>query len=175
MSNRAGHLVALDGQGRAQRLIVARNHAEDDDNDKVDVKSRRDSFCGKLSVCNNLYQYGIPFTDTTYHTCKIASTTFRNDIQKFAAVCRVIGGLKHARIGAIGARPAAFQTMRSSEKLLQLSGITVVPVDMSEIIGEAQRIDNNAGILKSKVTEITIFQISLKHLQLYGLRYTQVH
>jgi L-fucose isomerase-like protein len=37
----------------------------DDDNDKVDVKSRRDAFCGKLSVCNNLYQYGIKFTDTT--------------------------------------------------------------------------------------------------------------
>ena len=44
--------------------------AVDDDNDRVDVKSRRDAFCGKLSVCNNLYQYGIPFTDTTYHTCK---------------------------------------------------------------------------------------------------------
>ena len=35
----------------------------DDEND-----SRRDAFCGKISVCNNLYQYGIPFTDTTLHT-----------------------------------------------------------------------------------------------------------
>ena len=38
--------------------------AVDDDNDKVDVKSRRDAFCGKLSVCNNFYQYGVKFTDT---------------------------------------------------------------------------------------------------------------
>lgn len=129
-------------------------HAEDDDNDKVDVKSRRDAFCGKLSVCNNLYQYGIPFTDSTYHTCKVNSDTFREDIHRFAAVCRVIGGLKHARIGAIGARPAAFQTMRASEKLLQASGITVVPVDLSEIIGAAERIDAQASALRTKIAEI---------------------
>ncbi len=128
--------------------------AVDDDNDKVDVKSRRDAFCGKLSVCNNLYQYGIPFTDTTYHTCKINSDVFRNDLNKFAAICRVVGRLKHARIGAIGARPGAFQTMRASEKLLQASGITVVPVDLSEIFGEAQKIDNQAKDLQSKVAEI---------------------
>lgn len=128
--------------------------AVDDDNDKVDVKSRRDAFCGKLSVCNNLYQYGIPFTDTTYHTCKINSDVFRKDIEDFAAICRVIGGLKYARIGAIGARPGAFQTMRASEKILQASGITVVPVDLSEILGEARRIDDEAKELKSKVLEI---------------------
>lgn len=128
--------------------------AEDDDNDKVDVKSRRDAFCGKLSVCNNLYQYGIPFTDTTYHTCKVKSGIFKKDIERFASVCRVVGGLKHARIGAIGARPAAFQTMRASEKLLQLSGITVVPVDMSEIMGIAAKIDNKAEDLKTKISEI---------------------
>ena len=131
--------------------------AVDDDNDKVDVKSRRDAFCGKLSVCNNLYQYGIPFTDTTYHTCKINSDVFRKDINRFAAVCRVTGGLKHARIGAVGARPAAFQTMRASEKLLQMSNITVVPVDMSEILSDAHRIDSEAGSLKSKISEIKAY------------------
>ncbi|HEY4788228.1 MAG TPA: L-fucose/L-arabinose isomerase family protein [Bacteroidales bacterium] len=128
--------------------------AEDDENNKVDVKSRRDAFCGKLSVCNNLYQYGIPFTDTTFHTCKVTSETFKNDIHRFAAICRVVGGLKHARIGAIGARPAAFQTMRASEKLLQASGITVVPIDMSEILGEALRIDDQASDLKKKMVDI---------------------
>lgn len=129
-------------------------HAEDDDNDKVDVKSRRDAFCGKLSVCNNFYQYGIPFTDTTFHTCKIESETFTADIHYFASVCRVVGGLKHARIGAVGARPAAFQTMRSSEKLFQASGITIVPVDLSEILGEAQRMDKEALEVKAKVAAI---------------------
>ena len=56
----------------------------DDDNDKVDVNSRRDAFCGKLSVCNNLYQYGIKFTDTIYHTYSVGSDEFTKDIYKFA-------------------------------------------------------------------------------------------
>jgi len=128
--------------------------ASDDDIDKVDVAHRRDSFCGKLSVCNNLYQYGIPFTDTTYHTCAIESDIFGNDIEFFVKVCRVVNGLKNARIGAIGARPGAFQTMRFSEKLLQSSGITVITVDLSEIIFKAQKIDNNAPEVKQKLEEI---------------------
>ena len=61
--------------------------ASDDDMDKVDVENRRDSFCGKLSVCNNLYQYDIPFTDTTYHTCAIESDVFSVDIDFFSGVC----------------------------------------------------------------------------------------
>lgn len=87
----------------------------DDENDKVDLDSRRDAFCGKISVCNNLYQYGIPFTDTTLHTYSIYSELLAKDINKFAGICRVVNGLRHARVGAIGARPAGFQTVRASE------------------------------------------------------------
>src|SRR5690349_9221988 len=39
-----------------------------DDLDKLYVERRRDSFCGKISVCNNLYQYGIQYTLTRLHT-----------------------------------------------------------------------------------------------------------
>ena len=67
----------------------------DDENDKVDLDSRRDAFCGKISVCNNLYQYGIPFTDTTLHTYSIYSDLLAADINKFAAICRVVNGLRH--------------------------------------------------------------------------------
>lgn len=126
----------------------------DDDNDKVSINERRDAFCGKLSVCNNLYQYGIPFTDTTFHSCKIKSLTFENDLKRFASICKVVNGLFHARIGAIGARPAAFQTMRASEKLLQASGITVVPVDLSVILGGAEKIGDDAAEVKAKIEEI---------------------
>ncbi len=115
--------------------------ASDDELDKLDTLHRRDSFCGKLSVCNNLYQYGIPFTDTGTHTVALDSPAFAHDLEFFAGVCRVVGGLRNARIGAIGARPAAFQTMRASEKLLQTAGITVVPVDLSEIIATAGKAD----------------------------------
>lgn len=129
----------------------------DDENDKVDVYSRRDAFCGKISVCNNLYQYGIKFTDTSSHTYPLGSELFDNDVVKFAAVCRVVNGLRNARIGAIGARPAAFQTVRASEKILQASGITVIPVDLSEIIGAAKKIDDHAAELKTKLAEIKAY------------------
>ena len=126
----------------------------DDENDKVDLDSRRDAFCGKISVCNNLYQYGIPFTDTTLHTYSIYSDLLAADINKFAAICRVVNGLRHARIGAIGTRPAGFQTVRASEKLLQASGITVVPVDLSEILSAARKIEDADETLQAKLKEI---------------------
>jgi L-fucose isomerase-like protein len=122
--------------------------------DAVDVHGRRDAFCGKLSVCNNLYQYGIPFTDTSEHTCHIDSDLFGGDIDRFAKICRVVNGLRNTRIGAIGARPAAFQTVRFSEKLLQASGISVVTVDLSEIIGKAQRLDTKARKVRQKLSQI---------------------
>ncbi len=126
----------------------------DDENDKVDLDSRRDAFCGKISVCNNLYQYGIPFTDTTLHTYSIYSDLLAKDINRFASVCRVVNGLRHARIGAIGTRPAGFQTVRASEKILQATGITVVPVDLSEILGVARKIEDADAELIQKVEEM---------------------
>jgi len=129
----------------------------DDENDRVDLDSRRDAFCGKISVCNNLYQYGIPFTDTTLHTYSIYSELLAKDINKFAGICRVVNGLRHARIGAIGARPAGFQTVRASEKLLQKSGITVVPVDLSEILGAARKIEDTDAELLKKLEEIKCY------------------
>ena len=131
----------------------------DDENDKVDLDSRRDAFCGKISVCNNLYQYGIPFTDTTLHTYSIYSELLAKDIYKFAGICRVVNGLRHARIGAIGARPAGFQTVRASEKLLQKSGITVVPVDLSEILGAARKIEDTDVELLKKLEEIKCYAV----------------
>jgi L-fucose isomerase-like protein len=126
----------------------------DDDNSKVDVKSRRDAFCGKLSVCNNLYQYGIKFTDTISHTYSLDSEEFTKDLINFSGICRVVRGLNGLRVGAIGTRPIGFQTMRMSEKLLQKYGITVVPVDMSEIIAAANKIDENDPAVTQKVKDI---------------------
>lgn len=126
----------------------------DDDLNRMDIEHRRDSFCGKLSVCNNLYQYKIKFTNTTFHTCPINSREFENDIKFFAKVCKVVKGIKTARIAQIGTRPAAFQTVRYSEKLLQDSGVTVIPVDLSVIIGAANRISDSAKEVKGKLSEI---------------------
>jgi len=129
-------------------------HAYPDDLDKLDVKHRRDSFCGKLSLCNNLVQYGIPFTDTTLHVEDPVSDLFRDDITQFARICNVVNGLRHARLGAIGARPTAFNTVRFSEKILERSGISVETIDLSEVIARAQNLASDAPDLRHELDRI---------------------
>src|SRR5229473_2435729 len=98
---------------------------------KMTIRDRRDSFCGKMSACNNLAQYGIPYSLTSLHTEAPDSEIFRKDLDWFAGVCRVVRGLRRLRIGAIGARPAAFNTVRYSEKILEANGISVETIDLS--------------------------------------------
>ena len=87
-------------------------HAFPDDPSKMTSADRRDSFCGKMSCCNNLAQYGIRYSLTRLHTVDPESDAFRADLQDFAAMCRMVTGLRSVRLGAIGARPAAFKTVR---------------------------------------------------------------
>src|SRR5690348_2584294 len=115
---------------------------------KMTIRDRRDSFCGKMSACNNLAQYGIAYSLTTLHTEAPNSPQFRDDLNWFQAVCRVVKGLKTLRIGAIGARPTAFNTVRYSEKILEGAGITIEPIDLSEIFGRIGRLkDEDASVL----------------------------
>ncbi|GAG31496.1 unnamed protein product, partial [marine sediment metagenome] len=125
-----------------------------DDPSKMSLAERRDSFCGKMSACNNLTQYGIDYTLTTLHTCAPTSPEFRGDLQDFAATCRVVRGLNGARIGAIGARPAAFNTVRFSEKLLEASGISVDVIDLSEIFGQMDQLDDSAAEVQERLAKV---------------------
>jgi L-fucose isomerase-like protein len=125
--------------------------ASPDDLDQFGLARRRDAYCGKISVCNNLRQYGFKYTLTRDHTVKIASPQFRADLENFFAVCRVVRGMRRVRIGAIGARPNAFNTTRYSEKLLESAGISVNTIDLSEVFGSAARIANNDSRVKQRI------------------------
>ena len=129
-------------------------HAFPDEIGKMTIADRRDSFCGKMSVCNNLSQYGIPYSLTSLHTVAPDSETFRGDLQRFAATCRVVRGLRNARIGVIGARPAAFNTVRFSEKLLEFFGISVETLDLSEVLGRIDRLTDQDARVKEKREQI---------------------
>jgi L-fucose isomerase-like protein len=124
---------------------------------RMGIRYRRDSFCGKMSVCNNLKQYGIPYSLTRLHTVAPASESFRDDLVWFAAVCRVVRKVRHARIGAIGARPSAFNTVRYSEKLLENHGISVETVDLSEILGRIDRKKDNDDDVRQKLAAIQAY------------------
>ncbi|MBN1287852.1 MAG: L-fucose/L-arabinose isomerase family protein [Anaerolineae bacterium] len=124
---------------------------------KMDIANRRDSFCGKLSVCNNLHQYGIPYSLTRKHTVRPDSDGFRADLDRFGAICRVAGGLRRARFGMLGARTTAFNTVRFSEKLLERAGISVETLDLSEAIGRADKLRDGDADVKAKRAQIEAY------------------
>ena len=129
-------------------------HAFPDEPGRMAIEHRRDSFCGKMSACNNLTQYGIRYSLTTQHTVDPESAEFRGDLASFAGVCRIVRGLRKARFGQIGARPAAFVTVRYSEKLLERTGISVESIDLSELFGRAWGLKDKDSTVVAKLDEI---------------------
>jgi L-fucose isomerase-like protein len=128
--------------------------ASPDDLDQFGLDRRRDAFCGKISVCNNLRQYGFRYTLTYEHTTSILSDSFRKDLVSFLQVCRVQHGLSRTRIGAVGARPNAFNTTRYSEKLLEQAGISVNTIDLSEIFGRAAELRDGDKRVAQRIERI---------------------
>lgn len=126
-------------------------HASSDEIDKMDRIHRRDAFCGKISVTSVLYQYGIPYTLTKYHTCPIKSNLFKEDLKRFEKICKIVRKLRNARLGQIGTRPNAFETVRYSEKILEFNGISIEPIDLSEIFGYINQLNDNDPKVKDKI------------------------
>jgi L-fucose isomerase-like protein len=131
--------------------------ATPDTQSKMGIAHRRDSFCGKMSACNNLRQYGIPYSLTTLHTVAPDAPEFWQDLEWFAGVCRVAKGLRNLRIGALGARPTAFNTVRYSEKLLETSGISVETLDLSEVLGRISRMKDTDDQVVQKLKSIQTY------------------
>lgn len=125
-----------------------------DDLNQLGVSRRRDAFCGKISVCNNLVQAGIKFSLTTKHVSRPDSESFRADLDRFVRVCRVVNGVRGVRLGAVGARPGAFNTVRYSEKILEHHGISVTTVDLSEFMGKAEKLSDSDPAVKAKLDDI---------------------
>lgn len=121
---------------------------------RMTISDRRDSFCGKMSVCNNLQQFGVRYSLTTLHTESPSSDAFAKDLAWFAAVCRVANGMRRLRVGAIGARPVAFNTVRYSEKILENNSITVAPIDLSEIFGRIDKMKDDDPAAQAKLKSI---------------------
>src|SRR6266704_6188725 len=128
--------------------------ATPDDPKKMTLAFRRDSFCGKMSACNNLRQYGIAYSITALHTESPDSPEFAKDLDWFGAVCRVANGFRNLRVGAIGARPAAFNTVRYSEKILEANGISIETLDLSEVLGRIDRMKDTDDLAQAKLASI---------------------
>ena len=131
-----------------------------DELDKMDFQSRRDAFCGKLSIMDVFTQFNIPFTAWEPHTLHPASSRFAEEMRQFAAVCRIVRGMKRCRIGAIGARPTAFKTIRFDEVALQKKGVPLEDIALS--------VQETAFAMLTEVTERAMAHIGKREVLLGG-------
>ena len=126
--------IFIDENGAAAALqdagVPILMQAYPDEIGKMDFKHRRDAFCGKFSVTDVFEQYEIPYTVMKPHVVDPLSEAFAKNLHDFAAVCRVVKGMKRFTIGCIGARTTAFKTVRFDEVTMQRHGINVESFDL---------------------------------------------
>lgn len=130
-------------------------HAWPDKVGEFSIEHRRDAFCGKLSICNNLKQYGIPYSIGKMHVVSPHSEEFKKELHWFVDVCRVVRGMKGARIGSIGERTTPFKTVRYSEKLLEASGISVESKSLVETVSEINALPDTDPRVEAKLKKLT--------------------
>lgn len=122
-----------------------------DDLDKMAPAYRRDAFCGKLSIMDVFNQYGVKFTSLKPHVVPVVSETFKNNIDYFDRICRVVKGMKGLIVGSIGARTTPFKTVRIDELALQKYDITVETLDLADIIGRVKALSTDSKVLHEKI------------------------
>ena len=127
-------------------------HAYPDEKDKMSFQDRRDAFCGKFSVMDVFYQYGVKYTSFPPHTVHPSSAVFAEQVHDFARVCRVVKGMKNLTLGVVGARTTAFKTVRFDELTLQRHGITCETYDLSTVIGTVQKMSDTDKRVVEKAT-----------------------
>ncbi len=116
----------------------------------MDFDHRRDSFCGKISIENLFGQCGIPFSAYKPHTVHPSTPEFRQNLDQFAGVCRIVKRMRRFTIGALGARTTPFKTVRYDECTLQKLGITVETHDLSELFAAMRALPSTAASVKDK-------------------------
>ncbi len=142
-----GALVALKNAG-----VPILIQAYPDEIGKMDFAHRRDAMCGKFAMCNVLRQANIPFSLTEKFVVAPGDDSFKEDLLRFGAICRVVDGMKSFCIGAIGARTTAFKTVRVDETALESKGISVEAFDMSEVFYELEKVTKPE--IDEKIAEI---------------------
>ena len=124
---------------------------------KMDFKHRRDAFCGKFSVTDVFAQYQVPFTVMKPHVVHPLSPKFAENLKDFAAVCRVVNGMKRCNIGCIGARTTAFKTVRFDEITMQKYGINVESFDLSELVFKVGQLKDDDAAVEAKIAALEAY------------------
>ncbi len=96
-----------------------------------------DSYCGTLSMASALYRRKLPF-----HFAGIFfpdEPEFAEQAETFVRAVAVVKGLRGARIGQVGVRPATFETVGYDEAaMIQKFGQNVIYSELADIVAKAQ-------------------------------------
>lgn len=144
-----GAVVALKDAG-----VPILIQAYPDEPEKMGIHERRDAVCGKLAICNVLRQAGVPYTLTVDFAVAPKSKAFAADIRRFAAICRIVKGLKNFNVGVIGARTTPFKTVRIDEIAFQRYGVNVETLDLADVFKFMRAADVKAVAAKHKEVEV---------------------
>ena len=125
-----------------------------DDLDKMAPATRRDAFCGKFSIMDVFYQHGLKFSALRPHTIAPDSDRFRENVDHFDRLCRVVAGMKDMVVGAIGARTTAFKTVRIDEVALQRHGITMETLDLSDVFARMEAVTAGGEAYNAKANTL---------------------
>ena len=179
-----GVILSLPNFGDENGAVVALRDADvpilvqayPDEIGNMDFSHRRDSVCGKIAMCNVLRQAGIKYSLTKNFSVHPGSPEFTEDLRNFAAVCRMVNGMRRFNLGAIGARTTAFKTVRVDEIALQRKGINVEAVDLAEVFAIMDGVDaasiaakrekyldyaDFAGVAEEKIDSISRLGVAL--------------
>ena len=114
-----------------------------DELDKLDFANRRDAFCGKLGLCAVLKQMKVKFVNTKSFTVHPLSDEFAGELRSFISICRIVGKMRHMRIGVIGARTTAFKSVRFDEGALESRGVDIETLDLTQVFAKMKKIEDN--------------------------------
>ena len=156
-SDENGAIAALEHCGKPIYI-----QAYPDEIGKMDFAHRRDSYCGKFSIEDVFHQYGVPYTVFAPHVVSPLSKEFEQNLHDFAAVCRVVNGMRHFSIGVLGARTSKFKTVRYDEITLQKYGITCETFDLSDLfwrVGQYADADKTVLDRKEHLKNYTDFSL----------------
>ena len=122
--------------------------------DEMGPSQRRDSFCGKLSIMDVFAQNNVPFTVRKPHVVQPSNGRFAENVAYFAALCRVVRGMKSLVVGALGARTTAFKTVRIDELTLQSHGITVETTDLAEVFARMRKLKPGEAKFQARAAQL---------------------
>ena len=112
-----------------------------------------DSYCGNLSMASGLYRRKIPF-----HYAGLFfpdEPAFQVEVETFVRAVAVVKGLKGARLGQVGVRPATFETVGYDEAaMIHKFGQNVIYANLIDIVDAAKALADDDARVSATIDDI---------------------